>query len=59
MAKKKAVETIAEVKEPVVIEPPVVAPVKEESPPDVKLGVVAINDHEIRLWAIEKKLGLR
>jgi len=27
--------------------------------PQVPLGVSTINDHELRLWAIERKLGLR
>lgn len=32
---------------------------KVAGPPEVTVGTTTVNDHEKRLWAIEKKLNLR
>jgi len=55
MAKKKE-DVVMEVKpeEQAIAEPAVV-----ETAPEVTLGVSTVNNHEQRIFAIEKKLGLR
>ncbi len=35
------------------------AKIAAETPPVVSLGDRTINDHEARIWALEKKAGLR
>jgi hypothetical protein len=53
-AKVDAAEAKAEVKAE-----KAAAKLTAETPPQVNLGVSTINDHEQRLWALEKKAGIR